>query len=200
MELATQALHPARQAGHLRIQLSVGEIDMRPGQPALAQVFRQCLQHQQRIGRVHRQQARPADGAERHGAEQLGVIGDAGALAGIGPTVIEHVLAIRMPFAISRQQRTHLPVTLEHQVFGCPASVGRNAATVFHGTEKGMAQERLARRDQGIPGRRWQVTQMGKAVETGHVFDSLFKAISIGEQRPVAQMMSGPFRLSCSIT
>lgn len=63
-----------------------------------------------------------------------------------------------------------------------------------------MAQERLAWGDQGIPGRRWQVTQMGKAVETGHVFDSLFKAISIGEQRPVAQMRIGPFRLSFPIT
>jgi hypothetical protein len=105
-----------------------------------------------------------------------------------------------MPFAISRQQRTHLPVTFEHQVFGCPAGVGRHAATVFHGTEKGMAQEGLARGNQGIPGRRWQVTQVGKAVETGHVFDSLFKAISICEQGPVAQMMIGPFRLSLSIT
>ncbi|MNH11620.1 hypothetical protein D3C79_711380 [compost metagenome] len=154
MKLAAQALHPARQAGQLFVQRRLGEIDVRTRQPALAQVLRQRLQHQQAIGWVGGEQARAADRAERHGTEQLGVVGNAGPLTGIGPAMVEHVLAKRVPFAVRRQQRPYLPVTFQHQVLGGPAGVARDAAAVLHGAEKRMAQERLAGRHQGIPGGR----------------------------------------------
>ncbi|MNI42015.1 hypothetical protein D3C73_962850 [compost metagenome] len=114
--------------------------------------------------------------------------------------MIEHVLAVRMPLAVRRQQRTHLPVTLQHQVFRRPAGGWRNTAAVLQSAQERMAQEGLAGRYQGVPGRGRQVTQMGKAVEAGHDVDSRSEGISIREYRPFTQIPNAGPILSFSIT
>ncbi|GLR34890.1 hypothetical protein GCM10011247_02870 [Pseudomonas plecoglossicida] len=53
-----------------------------------------------------------------------------------------------------------------------------------------MAQERLAIGYQGVPGRRRQVTQVGKAVEAGHGIDSSLNAASIAEGTFVTQLLN----------
>lgn len=200
MKLAAQAFHPPRQARQLRVQRRVGEVDVRSGKPTLAQILRQGLQHQQTVSRIGRQQPWAADRAERHSAKQFWVVGDTGPLTSIGPTMIEHILAKRVPLAVRGQQRPYLSVTLQHQVLGGPARVARHAAAVLHCTEKSMAQEGLAGWHKGIPGGRRKITQVGKAVQAGHVFGSLSEDRQYPQGRPVAQMTNAGWVLQYSIT
>ncbi|MNI60687.1 hypothetical protein D3C73_1159170 [compost metagenome] len=51
---------------------------------------------------VGRQQAGSCDWRKRNGREQLGVIAHAVALEGVGPGVVEHVLAARMGLQVKR--------------------------------------------------------------------------------------------------
>lgn len=114
--------------------------------------------------------------------------------------MIEHILAKRVPFAICRQQCPYLPVTLQHQVLGGPAGISLHAAAVFHRAEEGMAQERLARRHQGIPGGRRKITQMGKAIQAGHGFGSLSEGPQYPQGWPGTQMTKARLILLLSIT
>ncbi|MNH11118.1 hypothetical protein D3C79_706240 [compost metagenome] len=92
MKLATQAFHPAFTLAHQRIGALIGEVDMRAGHPLCKQFVRQLIHQLGRRLRVAKQ-ARAGHRRERHGAEQLGVIGNACPLTGIGPAVVEYVLA-----------------------------------------------------------------------------------------------------------
>ncbi|MNW18912.1 hypothetical protein D3C71_2186670 [compost metagenome] len=58
-----------------------------------------------------------------------------------------------------------------------------------------MAQEGLAGWHKGIPGGRRQITQVGKAVQAGHVFGSLSEDRQYPQGRPVAQMTNAGWAL-----
>jgi hypothetical protein len=77
-------------------------------------------------GRRHHQ-ARAAGRRERHRHLDLGVIAPAGPLIGVGPTLIEDILAARMRFQIAGRGTQNLAVAgLDHEVLRCPAgSPGR---------------------------------------------------------------------------
>ncbi|MCY1404988.1 hypothetical protein D9M71_202130 [compost metagenome] len=92
MKLASQALHPAFALAHQRIRLRIGEVDVGAGHPLFEQLVGQLIHQLGRRLRVAKQ-ARAGHRRERHGAEQLGVIGNACPLTGIGPAVVEYVLA-----------------------------------------------------------------------------------------------------------
>ncbi|MNO94562.1 hypothetical protein D3C76_861820 [compost metagenome] len=102
--LTANALQPARLLAQCRVGERIGEIDVGTGEPFKLQVARQAFQQLEAVFDRGRQQPRPGDRTERHRAQQLGVVVDAGTFTGIGPGVIEHVLAVGMPLAITGQR------------------------------------------------------------------------------------------------
>ena len=165
MKLTTQALQPAGVLGHGFIGEGIGKVDMGARQALDLQIPRQAIKQFESVCGTGSQYARPTDRAERHGRQQLGVIVDAGALAGVGPTMIEHVLAIRMPFAITRQCR-HQPVAFPvQQVLRLPARMRADAGAVFQRTQKPMLHKRLGLWHQGIPRVRSDIGQAVQALQ-----------------------------------
>ena len=125
---------------------------MQTGEPLASQACRQLVEQDASLLRIA-QQARPADRAERYGAEQLGVIGDAGTLAGLGPAHVEHVFAEGVLFYIGRQCCAHLARRVAQQAMcRLPAGMHADTAAVLQRRQKGVAQEGLCLRQQGVPG------------------------------------------------
>ena len=103
-------------------------------------------------GIIHRQQPRAAHWREWHRHQQFGVVGNACTSASIGPGPIEHVLAVGMTFQVSRHCRPELAIRPAEQVMGrMPAAAATHTAAVLKGGQKGMTQERLVVRQQGVP-------------------------------------------------
>ena len=149
--LTADSLQPARLLGQGGIGERIGEVDVGTGELFDFKVARQAFQQFETVLERGRQQTRAADRTERHGRQQLGVIIDAGTLTGIGPGVIEHVLAVGMPFAVTGQ-RGDQPIAFDvQQMLGLPAGMRADAAAVFQRAEKGVAQKRLILGHQGIP-------------------------------------------------
>ena len=71
------------------------------------------------------------DGRERHGDLQLRVVAPAGALEGVGPLVIEDVLAIGMRSSVHRRDADRPPCIFEHGVNRAPAGCGADRLAVF---------------------------------------------------------------------
>ena len=158
--LAAEALQPACAAAQQLVGGRVGEVDVQAGQPlalqALAQGIEQ-LAHCQWIA----EQARTADRGKRNGAQQLGVIGDTGAPAGIRPAVIEHVLAVGVALHIGWQCGPGTLLLVEPDLVGrLPAALAADTAAVLESREKGMAQERLVVGQQGVPDGGRQVAEV----------------------------------------
>jgi hypothetical protein len=100
----------------------------RRGLPLVAKGDQACRQR-----RLDRLRLRPRPGqqtgargrGERHADLQFGVIAAAGALIGVGPTVVEDVFALGMRFQIAGRDTQNLPVgVLSGQVLGLPAGAG----------------------------------------------------------------------------
>ena len=72
-------------------------------------------------------------------------------MAGVGPAVIEHVLAIGMMLAIGRNRRQQPSALDMHEVLGGPTGAFPQTATELQRGKKRVAQERLRLRQQGIP-------------------------------------------------
>ena len=104
VELTAQTLQPAVTAVQQGIFSVGGEVDMQARQALLLQPGAQAIEQlPNRLGRA--QQALTGNRGEGNRAEQLGVIINAGAMAGIGPTMVEHILAIGVAFHIARHGR-----------------------------------------------------------------------------------------------
>ncbi|MCY1438768.1 hypothetical protein D9M71_549810 [compost metagenome] len=152
--LTANALQPAGLFAQCRIGEWIGEIDVGAGKPFEFKIARQAFQQFETVFDRGRQQPRPGDRTEWHRAQQLGVVIDAGAFAGIGPGVIEHVLAVGMPLAITGQRGDQAITFNVQQMLGLPAGMGADTAAVFQCTQKSVTQKRLALRHHGIPGLR----------------------------------------------
>ncbi|KFJ59681.1 hypothetical protein DK45_3459 [Bordetella bronchiseptica] len=107
-----------------------------------------------------RQQARPADRRERHGRQQLGVVGQAVARVGVGPGIVEHILAARVAFGIERHRAGQQARAAQGQEAGRPAGAWTGASGIVQRPQEGMAHERL-RAGQRIPLGRIEVVQAG---------------------------------------
>ncbi len=127
------------------------------------------------------QQATAGDRGERHRAKQLGVVGDAGPLAGIRPRPIEHVLAVRMKLAIQRQGCLQRALRVAQQEMGrLPAATPTHAAAVFQRAEEGVTKEGLIIAQQRIP---FGGRQFGEAVQ-GLDRHARSLACPAGEKKP----------------
>ncbi|MNR05277.1 hypothetical protein D3C85_1212950 [compost metagenome] len=79
--------------------------------------------------------------------------------------MIEHVLAIGMPLAVTGQ-RGDQPIPFDvQQMLGLPAGMRADAATVFQGTEERMAQKWLMLRYECIPGVRCYFGQIFQTLQ-----------------------------------
>ncbi|VVP08528.1 hypothetical protein PS732_03247 [Pseudomonas fluorescens] len=150
--LTANALQPARLFGHGGVGERIGEIDVGTGKRFYFQITGQALEQLKTVLDPGGQQPRPTDGTERHRRQKLGVVIDSGAGTGIGPAMIEHVLAVGMPLAITGQRRDQPIVFDVQQMLRLPTGVGADAAAVFQCTEKRMAQKGLIVRHQCVPG------------------------------------------------
>ncbi|MNZ66585.1 hypothetical protein D3C78_848140 [compost metagenome] len=156
VKLAPQALQPAFAPGDHAVGEDIGEIHMHPGKSLAGHPCGQAIEQPTGIRRVPRQQTRTGHRRKRHGRQQLGIIGDARALAGISPGPVEHVLAARMALQVGRHGREQLTIAIAQQSMGrLPAAAGADTAAFLQGGKKGMAQERLTVGQQGIPLRGW---------------------------------------------
>jgi len=110
-------------------------------------------QVEQPSGRLHvAQQPITAHRRERHRAQQLRIIADAGALAGVGPGPVEYVFAVGMALAIQRQSGDQRALLVAQQpVFGPPTATPADAAALFECGQEGVTQEGLRIGKQRIP-------------------------------------------------
>ncbi len=136
---------------------------MGAGQLLDLQVPRQRRQQFETVRGTGCQQARATDRTERHRRQQFGIVGDPGSLAGVGPAVVEHVLAVGVPLAIAGQRRDQPSLLDVQQVLGLPAGMFTQAAAVLQGAEEGVAQKRLPCGHQRIPIRG---NDLGQALQT----------------------------------
>ncbi len=91
----------------------------------LPQARRQRGSHRLGVGARPHQQAPSGRGRERHGHLELGVVVAAGALVGLGPAAVEHVLAARMRFQIAGHRAEERAVrAFREQMLGLPAGPG----------------------------------------------------------------------------
>jgi hypothetical protein len=104
------------------------------------------------LGPGRGQQTTAGGGGERHAALQLRVVVSAGAVPGVGPGVVEYVLALGVAFQIQRYGADHLGVpnsatliggALQGQVEGLPSGVCGDAAACLQSGEKGVAGKRI---------------------------------------------------------
>ena len=166
--LTADALQPARLFGQCGVGEGVGEVDVGAGELFDLKVAGQAFQQLETVLERGRQQARAADRTERHGAQQFGVVVDAGTLAGIGPGVVEHVFAVGMPLAVTGQ-RGDQPITFDvQQMLGLPAGMRADAAAVLQRAQKGVAQKGLSLRHQGVPRVRGNFRQVLQTLQRHH--------------------------------
>ncbi|MNP38175.1 hypothetical protein D3C76_1316700 [compost metagenome] len=144
----------------------VGEIDMQPGKTVGGHVGHHAVEKFAGRPIVHRQQSGAAHRREGYRRQQLGVVADAGALAGICPGPIEHVLAVGMALEVGRQRGVQLTAHAQQDmVRRVPATTAANAAALLQGGKECMAQERLLVRQQGIPLLRVEIGKTGKGLD-----------------------------------
>ena len=106
------------------------------------------------------QQARARDRRERHRDLQLRVVLAAGARIGIGPGMVEHVLAHGMGLQIAGRGAEELVrLVLDQHMHGRPAGLAADAARIFERREKGVRDERVERIVVAEPGRSAQASQ-----------------------------------------
>lgn len=151
VKLTTDALQPTLPASHQLIGLWSGEVHMDSGHFLGIQLLGEPIE--QRCRRLDiAEQTLACDRCEGYGAQQLGVIADAGALAGIRPGPVEHVFAVGMALAIQRQCGPQPPLRIAQQTMGrLPATATADAAAVLERTEKRVTQKGLRIGQQGIP-------------------------------------------------
>jgi len=131
MKLAADALQPAIPPRQQLISLLLAEIHVEPRQFLPFKPSGEYIE--QLTGSLYvAQQATAGDRSERHCTKQLGVVGDAGPLAGIRPRPIEHVLAVRMKLAIQRQGCLQRALRVAQQAMGrLPATAPSDTAAVL---------------------------------------------------------------------
>ena len=78
---------------------------MQTGQPLIGQPSGQAVEQTPGIRRLPRQQPRTTHRGKGYGRQQLGVIGDARALARLGPGPVEYILTARMTLHVGRHGR-----------------------------------------------------------------------------------------------
>ena len=109
MELTAQTLQPAIAPLQQGILGLGGEVDMQARQALLFQAATQAIE--QVPGHLRcAQHPLTSHRGKRNRAEQLRVIVDTGAVAGVGPAVIEHILTIGMAFHVARHRSQQLAV------------------------------------------------------------------------------------------
>ncbi len=87
------------------------------------------------------QEARAGDRRERHADLELRVVAAAGALEGVGPAVIEHVLALRMGLQVAGGIADHPAVALGGDVQRQPAGAAADASRILQRRQEGVADE-----------------------------------------------------------
>ena len=107
-----------------------------------------------RAGARPDQEARPRHRGERHRHLELGIIRAAGALVGIRPAPVEHVLAVGVALQIHRCAADQLAAALGDQVQRQPTGALARRAAVLEGGQEDMAEEGLVGPDAGVPGAR----------------------------------------------
>jgi len=131
MKLTADALQPAVPARQQLVSLGLGEIHVQPGELVPLQPIGQHIEQCPCAFHITQQSA-ASDRSKRHCAEQLGVVADTGALAGIRPGPVEHVLTVGMALAIQRQRRLQLTQLVTQQdMDGLPATAPAHTAAVF---------------------------------------------------------------------
>ena len=95
------------------------------------------------------QQARSGHGRERDRADQLRIVATAGALVGLGPTPVEHELAVGVVAQVQRQRADEPAVLVREQVLRIPA-LWRQAIGRLQSVQETVQQERMIAR-QGVP-------------------------------------------------
>lgn len=151
VKLTTDALQPTLPASHQPIGLRLGEVHMDAGYLLSVQLLGEPIE--QRCRRLDiAEQALARDRSERYGAQQLGVVADAGALAGVRPGPVEHVLTVGMALAIQRQCGPQPTLRIAQQAMGrLPATAPSDTAAVLERTEKRVTQKGLRIGQQGVP-------------------------------------------------
>ena len=98
------------------------------------------------------QEPRTRHRRERHRQLELGVVPPARPLEGVGPAVVEHVLAHRVGLRVERRRRPQRPVRALHRhVIRRPAGLGAHAAALLQRLEKGVGQEGVVAAGAGVP-------------------------------------------------
>ncbi|MNJ31204.1 hypothetical protein D3C77_258310 [compost metagenome] len=99
------------------------------------------------------EEARPRDGREGHGAQQLGIIAPARTLIGVGPGVVEDVFALAVPLQIERHDADHGAVFIvQGQMARRPALKRDGAAGRLASVEEVVGDEGIAARGRaGVP-------------------------------------------------
>jgi len=76
-----------------------------------------------RVGVGREQEPRPGHRRERHRDLELGIVLATGAPIGVGPAVVEHVLAVGMALHVERRRSHEAPGPLDDQMEGLPAGL-----------------------------------------------------------------------------
>ncbi len=118
-----------------------------------------------RVDRRVRPDQEPRAGRRRegHGGLQLRVVLPAGPLPGMGPGVVEHVLAEGVALQVHGQRRPQATVAvLDDEMTGPPARLGRGRAALLEGGEEGVANEGVILARAGVPRRRGNLRDAGQ--------------------------------------
>ena len=146
----------ARRQAAIRLAREEGDVQRRDAEPRRrpepragnSSASRSCC-----VGAGPDQQALPRHRRERDGGLQLGIIAAAGALIGVGPAMIEHVLALAVRFQIAGHAADQRAAcVLEHKMLRQPAGLGGGRAAVLQRLEKGVRDERVIGSGASIPG------------------------------------------------
>ncbi len=90
-------------------------------------------------------------GREGRRDQQLRVVGNAAALRGLGPAVIEDELPLAVTLHVERARADQTVAVAQHEVLRQPAGRGRDAAGLFEGREPAPLEKGRAITDQRIP-------------------------------------------------
>ena len=94
---------------------------------------------------VAHEQARAGDRREGHGGLQLRIIVAAGALIGVGPGMVEDILAVGVGFQIAGHAGGDAACgVLQHEMLRQPAGLPRGRSALFQRVKKGMGDEWVA--------------------------------------------------------